>query len=586
MNFYALLSRDDTIRNLRIYHLIVSCLMFCCGIVQIEFLIRTRKLPKLEEPHEIPDPALIGAIALTLGIILGYLYFIVFDYAYQSCDKLVDALYPSELLIETIYDLLMASFSGLSLVYILHRRYYGAIDSNFDKVRRLFINIVFTIVWVKVVVYKGYLSQQELCQRKELEGYWCPVMKRNYQCDPATALHGTQKMWYYINKGLLSSSIISCASEFFPVLLVTHWLACGGAEERAEDIERRMKRKEGVRGMLREFMKDVSRVYVEHPEMESKPLIVSKFLVAFFLLITPIVMILSTLKWLFYFYYTIDFDHLVEQHYMTNDYINLAANILQVLFFGALYSFAVTISNERLDAHHKAHARGDISILFGCCFVLFVKLILQSIEIEYQRVDGFILLSDAIIQNVDLVMVQLTQWLQYFAVRRLLALSDEDCKATKRFLPLACFGGLLLAWVHFGVTFFETSTIKYQLTDENFKFSSTTLICMIFTQTLFPADYLFAFTASGCYLELMQRYLNMGYFQIGEPRMSVPSHGHGHGHGHGHEGSDEEESQDGHKAKIASMLYAASVLHRKRFEERSDTTSSSECSESTIVESL
>ncbi|EGT36266.1 hypothetical protein CAEBREN_21337 [Caenorhabditis brenneri] len=452
-------------------------------------------------------------------------------------------------LLKQSIDVLMATFSGLSLIYILHRRFYGAISSNLDKVGRLFINITFAVVWMKVVIYKGYLSHQELCQRKELEGYWCPVIKRHYECNPASELHGTQKMWYYINKGLLSSSIISCASEFFPILLVTHWLACGGAEERAEDIEKRMKRKEGVRGMLREFMKDVSRVYVEHPEMQSKPLIISKYLVAFFVLITPIVMIMSTLKWLFYFYYTIDFDELVDEHYMTNDYINLAANICQVFFFGAklhvhiiciqLYIFSTTIPNERLDAHHKAHARGDISILFGCCI--------------------------------------------YFAVRRLLALSDKDCIATKRFLPLCCFAGLLLAWIHFGVTFFETSLIKYQLTDEKFPFSSTTLICMIFTQTLFPADYLFAFTVSGCYLEFLQRYLNMGYFQLGEPRINVTAHGHGHGHDHGSIDHEHHNDEDDQKGKIASMLYAASVLHRQRFEERGNSTSSSEVSPRSTV---
>lgn len=56
---------------------------------------------------------------------------------------------------------------------------------------------------------------------------------------------------------------------------------------------------------------------------------------------------------------------------------------------------------------------------------------------------------------------------------------------------------------------------------------------MIFTQTLFPADYLYAFTVSGCYLEFLQRYLNMGYFQLGEPRITTGHGGHGHSHGHG-----------------------------------------------------
>jgi hypothetical protein len=68
---------------------------------------------------------------------------------------------------------------------------------------------------------------QGLCQRKELTGYWCPVAQRNYTCDPSK-LKGTRQIWYYLNKGLLNTSIIACASEFFPVVLVAHWLVCGG----------------------------------------------------------------------------------------------------------------------------------------------------------------------------------------------------------------------------------------------------------------------------------------------------------------------------------------------------------------------
>ena len=102
-----------------------------------------------------------GAVALTIGIAVGYLYFIIFNYAYQveslikkicvtnnfrhtygqikivfvqDCDKLVDAIYPSELWLDAIYNLLMSGFSVISLIYILQRRYYGAIDSNLDKV--------------------------------------------------------------------------------------------------------------------------------------------------------------------------------------------------------------------------------------------------------------------------------------------------------------------------------------------------------------------------------------------------------------------------------------------------------------------
>ncbi|EYC45442.1 hypothetical protein Y032_0428g1299 [Ancylostoma ceylanicum] len=575
MNLYVLLSREDTIFYLRIYHSIIALLMFCCGIVEMEFLIRTRNLPKLEEPHAIPGPALIGAVALTIGIVLGYLYFIIFNYAFQNCDKLVDAIYTSELWLESCYDILMAAFSGLSLVYILQRRYYGAINSNLDKIGRLFINITFSVVWVKVVVYKGYLSHQELCQRKELESYWCPVMRRNYECTPSDDLHGTQKMWYYINKGILSSSIISCASEFFPVLLVAHWLACGGAEEKAEDIERRRQLRQGVRALMKEFLKDISRVYTATTDMNVPPLKISSHLVLLLWILTPLASLACAIRWLVYFYWTIDFDYLMDIHWITNDIVSLVAIVLQLFFFISVYAFTWYLTDERLDAHHKAHARGDISILFGCCLVLFVKLILQSVEVEFQRKDGFVTLGDAIIATICYVAVQASQWLQYFSVRRILAMSDRDCRATKKFLPFAALGGLLMAWIHFGITFFDTSLIKYQLTDEHFDFSQTTLVCMIFTQTIFPADYLFAFTVSGCYLELLQRYLNMGFFQLGSPRLSVS-------HSHNHEEAHENSKRFEHGPNIATMMHAANIMYRKRMESDFETTTTASCERASL----
>lgn len=100
-----------------------------------------------------------------------------------------------------------------------------------------------------------------------------------------------------------------------------------------------------------------------------------------------------------------------------------------------------------------------------------------------------------------------------------MALSDRDVRATKHFLPTIALGGFISGWIHFGVTFLDTMTIKYQLTDESFKFSEVTLISMIFTQTLFPADYLYAFTVACSWSELILRYKEMGTFQLGAPRL-------------------------------------------------------------------
>lgn len=121
---------------------------------------RTRSLPKLDDPHEMPVPALYGAVVLTVGIVLGYSYNMIYNYAFSNCDKLVDVIYGSEYWLDVFYSCLMIVFCITSLLYVLHRSYYGAVNTHLDKVARLWVNLTITVVWVKVVVYKGYLSHQ------------------------------------------------------------------------------------------------------------------------------------------------------------------------------------------------------------------------------------------------------------------------------------------------------------------------------------------------------------------------------------------------------------------------------------------
>uniref|UniRef100_A0A914WDE1 Gustatory receptor n=1 Tax=Plectus sambesii TaxID=2011161 RepID=A0A914WDE1_9BILA len=406
LNVYVLLSRDDTIYYLRIYHAIVGGLMIACSVVMIEFLYRMRNLPKLDEPHEIPLPALVGAIALTIGIDIGYMYLMIFNFAFSNCDKLIDALYGSELYLDCLNSVLTIVFCTLSLVYIMQRRFYGAINTNLDKVGRLWVNATFAVMWIKIVVYKGYLSHQELCQRQELEGYWCPVIKRHYECDPSNDLKGTQKIWYYMNKGMLNGAIISCAAEFFPVLIIAHWLACGGAEEKAEDILRRKRKKQGVRGLMQEFMRDISRVYTANPNANVPPLEIRQITKVAFNILAFVTTVFMIARWVVFFYYSIDFDHLIAAHWGWSDGVQLPANVLQFSLFLATYLWGRSVSSDRLDAHHKAHARGDIITLFGCCVVLFVKLVLQAVELEFQSSDGYIYRSEAIVRTISLVLVQ------------------------------------------------------------------------------------------------------------------------------------------------------------------------------------
>ncbi|VDD90040.1 unnamed protein product [Enterobius vermicularis] len=522
-NFYVLFCRENTVFYLRTYHLVIGGLMLSCIFIMIEFLYRSRYVPKLDEPHEIPIPALIGAVALSVGVSVGYLYLMMYNYAFRKCDKLVDITYGSELYLDSIYSAMMILFTLFSLAYIMQRRYYGSINTNLDRVNRLYINITFCIVWIKVVIYKGYLSHEELCQRHELEQYWCPVLQRKYECEPEEDLHGTQRIWYYLHRGLLEIAVMSCASEIYPVLLIAHWLACGNAEETAEHFLKKQRR--GVRSILREFVNNISTVAVEANE-SGPSLHIRPFIKIIFNLLTTVTTVLRTkiillmiIRWLVLLYYSMDYNNLWPEHWITNDAVQVVAFFSQMIFFIFLYIWSRKLRSHRLDAHHRASARGDVIILFGCCVFLFVKFLLQLMEDTFQFTDNYYNVKEAV-----------TLWTQFLAIRKILAISDKDAKKTRHFLSFVAVSGCLLGFIHFGSTFLETTIIHYQLDEKDYGYSKRTLMTMIFTQTLFPADYLYGFTVASCWLEVIIRYIEIGFFQVGEPYLGEESHHGSHAH--------------------------------------------------------
>ncbi|KAF7639864.1 hypothetical protein Mgra_00000784 [Meloidogyne graminicola] len=538
VNLYVLLDRSiETIHYLRIYHLAVCSLMFSCGLLQLAFMWKAQcgAFDKLARPHTIPRPTMISAFALTAGIALGYAYFLIFNIAFRNCDKLFDAAGAEEKWQEALYDLLMISFCVLSLIYILQRSYYGSQDTNFDLITRKWVNIVLTIVWVKIVIFKGYLSYQELCQRSEISGYWCPIIKRSYTCDPETKLKGTQKIWYYMHKGLLNSAIISCASEFFPVMLVAHWLGCGRAEQRADELIRRRQEKKSVRRMLQGMIGDVSKIYGLDPTAQIRrqlpPLNLPPLLTIPLLIFACITAFLVTLRWFVGLYFAILFDEMHKKGSMLDTYTECAASLVQTLLFAILFFWArQAITVKRFCPYHKAESKGDLVLIFGSAAFMSVKLGLQLFELHFQRADGFLSWSEALLRTFSLTLIQTSEWLQYSCLHRIMALHFEFCiflyfyqsrnsvdvHATRRFLPIVALAAVVVNWVGFGMTFFETNTIKYQLGLEELRFSQSTLIIMIFTQTIYPADYLFVSPL----LDVGQIYSEMGFFQLG-PSMDL-----------------------------------------------------------------
>ncbi|KAI6224410.1 hypothetical protein M3Y99_01397800 [Aphelenchoides fujianensis] len=462
LNIYALLNRVNTILFLRIYQLAVACIMVLTSIVMLEFLVYARKnLPKLNTPHKIPRPMFFSTLILSVGIVIGYAYFIVFSLAFQDCDVLVDTTNPSDVWLDIAYEVGMIWFCIISFIYLMQRGYYGSVNYHSDKLRRAFINGTICIAWIQVVVYKGYLSHQVLCQRRELAGYWCPD-NRQYTCDTHD-LEGTRQIWYFLNKGLLNSTVIACASEFFP-------------------------QKKSVRRVLGRFMADISRIYgAQHKHVSLPPLRTAP---SFAYILCGLSVILF--HWLVKFYSTILFAKLYKEGWMFDDYVQFFSGLVHIFFHAAVYFWTTRIEERRFDAHHKAEARGDIVLILGCCILLTFKFVLQFVELDFQSSDGFITTFSCVLQMIFLVTTIGSQWLQFFSLRRILALGDR--------------------------VIIETTIVKYQITNEQeFGFHQVTLISMTVSQSIYPADYLFAFTVAGCWMDLIYRYSRMGYFQMGQP---------------------------------------------------------------------
>jgi len=179
---------------------------------------------------------------------------------------------------------------------------------------------------------------------------------------------------YYLDKGFLNSSIIACASEFFPVLLVAHWLSCGGAEQRAEEVLRRRQVSLTVVKQYEHFAakagptKSDARIYEGYfwrlcrpvatcgSTARNQALLFSlptcfswRTKVVFWVLVT-LASVSAVAHWVVFFYYSIgeqassqkeitDFDHLAERHWHTTDIVTLIFSILGTLLYAFVRRF-------------------------------------------------------------------------------------------------------------------------------------------------------------------------------------------------------------------------------------------------------
>lgn len=68
----------------------------------------------------------------------------------------------------------------------------------------------------------------------------------------------------------------------------------------------------------------------------------------------------------------------------------------------------MSVEEKRFDAHHKAESRGDLILIFGSAAFMTLKLMLQILELNFQRADGFLRQEECIIRVVSLTLIHVS----------------------------------------------------------------------------------------------------------------------------------------------------------------------------------
>ncbi|KAH7694345.1 Protein F55G1.15, partial [Aphelenchoides avenae] len=108
--------------------------------------------------------------------------------------------------------------------------------------------------------------------------------------------------------------------------------------------------------------------------------------------------------------------------------------------------------------------------------------------------------------------------LQFFALRRVVALRDAELKTYDSFLPCLALASFMANFYNFIATFLALQrTSTYLKVDGDYHFPPNTLLCEILRNLLVPADFLYDFTAMGMWANVLMRYFSIGRFDVGYP---------------------------------------------------------------------
>ncbi|KAI1733287.1 hypothetical protein Ddc_02211 [Ditylenchus destructor] len=239
-----------------------------------------------------------------------------------------------------VFNFLMLLFSGLLAYYLRQRMYF---PSDFDWVDFVTIKItssLLVVLWIDELIYKSHGAIDallpiigQIANRNNDTAFIppCKKQKHSFKCHPEDEFkkNGSKLYWYRLDEYLIHQVVASLACEYYPVLLVIHWVVTGRANNAVEKIIQRQEQSKSIELPLRQAAACISRVpeleFIEVPPMTIEVSFLAKFLFNCLAILTVISALVCAMA---DFYQIIDSNYFLDDAILTLCYIYTLSSIL------------------------------------------------------------------------------------------------------------------------------------------------------------------------------------------------------------------------------------------------------------------
>uniref|UniRef100_A0A914VZ92 Uncharacterized protein n=1 Tax=Plectus sambesii TaxID=2011161 RepID=A0A914VZ92_9BILA len=512
---------------------------FSAAAAMIEFLWSSRSRQRKRLGRQTSLPLIVAASVLCFGVVVGNAYELLFTIAFKDCESSKNLWF---LYFDGFVYVVRMIFAPLSLTFVLQRRFFKLpSDDQFERARAVLINVSLFVTTFRFWLDEGYSVLLYFCAlQTEMNSpsVYCPV-KINYTdvisvCDEPEALMKSEWLWYSFHTNFFQRAYLLCAAEFFPVIFILHWLSYGGklkglfnftsnSGALLRDLTLTMVKSanemsQGNDNWVSTAVRrpneaaETPRTAAELRESNEQSSFAATIFIRFLFISLGLLHAVLMLSYLGSLYvWSVKIDESTTEDNVASMALGIAAFAVQVIFFGFLTAWAAPLCRHHFCAHRMKHMHGDQTLLVCAAFGTLVHLPLDSVNGQIVR-----------------TALQLTaHFFQLVVLCRCLALSDRALMRFRFFVPAVAITAAFSNFCAFCCMFMRLGIVHHLIHYKHYHMQDKPHATLfVLSQSFYPADFLFYFTATLCWTEILARYIKMGFFSVGQVNSSAEQNAH------------------------------------------------------------